>query len=172
MIEFRYTKHAYYAGVINNFLGLRTLAKFDSGAAVSIIGIERFGIEFQEQQFLDFFTRYARNNGIVKRVYSVANGQEIETYPCVMDRLSLDGTDIRNFRFGFVISRKSNRFLLGDDFISCCDFNHAIGSSINICKFSHSRYAESAESARSAYINQVVDMYKHEYETCFSHERN
>lgn len=58
MIEFRYTKPAYYAGVINNFFGLRTLAKFDSGAAVSIIGIERFGMEFQEQQFIDFFIKF------------------------------------------------------------------------------------------------------------------
>lgn len=47
MIEFRYTKPAYYAGVINNYFGLRTLAKFDSGAAISIIGIERFGIAYQ-----------------------------------------------------------------------------------------------------------------------------
>lgn len=160
MIEFRYTKHAYYAGVINNSLGLRTLAKFDSGAAISIIGIERFGIAFQEQQFIDFFIQYVQDKGIDKRIYSVANGQEIETYPCIMDKISIDGTDIQNFQFGLVISQKSNRFLMGDDFISCCDFNHGIGGSIYISKFSYSKYAKSAENTKFAHINHIIDRYR------------
>lgn len=167
MIEFRYTKPAYYAGVINNYFGLRTLAKFDSGAAISIIGIERFGIAYQERHFIEFFIKYMQDNDISKRIYSVANGQEIETYPCIMDKIYLDGTDIYNFRFGFVTSKRSNRFLIGDDFISCCDFSHAIGGSINIRNFSHSKYAGSVESTRSADLNQIVDMYKRKYNFYF-----
>ena len=112
------------------------IANLDSGAAVSIIGLERFGRELQEQSFLDFFLKYVQDKHIDKKVYTAANGLEIETYPCVIDKISLDGAEIFKFRFGLVLAQKSNRFLLGDDFISCCAFEHTIGGSIMISTFS------------------------------------
>lgn len=158
-MEFVYKKPAYYAGVINNSLGLRTLAKFDTGAAVSIIGLERFGRELQEQSFLNFFLNYARDKRIDKKVYTAANGLEIETYPCVIDKISLDGAEIFKFRFGLVLAQKSNRFLLEYDFISCCAFEHTIGGSIVIRTFSQTKYAASAPSAERVDLTAVLQEY-------------
>lgn len=160
LIEFVYKKPAYYAGVINNSFGLRTLAKFDSGAAISIIGLERFGRELQDKLFLDFFDKYIKDNGIDKKVYTAANGQEIETYPCTIDKISLDGTDIINFRFGLVLTQKSNRFLLGDDFISCCEFQHMIGGSILVNDFSQSRYEAYTSKTKLADLTAIFSNYK------------
>lgn len=160
LIEFVYKKPAYYAGVINNSLGLRTLAKFDSGAAISIIGLERLGRELQDKSFLNFFIKYTQDNGIDKKVYTVANGQEIETYPCMIDKISLDGTDILNFRFGLVLTQKSNRFLLGDDFISCCAFQHTIGGSITITDFSQSRYMNTTSNTEPADLMAIFSDYR------------
>ncbi|MBD5452066.1 MAG: hypothetical protein HDR25_05450 [Lachnospiraceae bacterium] len=163
MIEFVYKKPAYYAGVINNSLGLRTLAKFDSGAAISIIGLERFGRELQDKLFIDFFMKYTKDKGIDKKVYTAANEQAIETYPCMIDKISLDGTDITNFRFGLVLTQKSNRFLLGDDFISCCEFAHKIGGSISINNFSQSRYEASVSNTKLANLTAILSNYKKQH---------
>lgn len=163
MIEFAYKKPAYYAGVINNSLGLRTLAKFDSGAAISIIGLERFGRELQDKLFVDFFINYTKDNSIDKKVYTAANEQEIETYPCMIDKISLNGTDIINFRFGLVLTQKSNRFLLGDDFISCCEFQHMIGGPILINNFSQSRYESSVSNTKLANLTVILSDYKKQH---------
>lgn len=161
MIEFRYKKPAYYVGVINNLFGLRTLAKFDSGAAISIIGLERFGIELQNKMFLDFFVKYALDNGINKEIYTAANEQKIEVYPCVIDDISLDGEIVLNFRFGLVSEQKSNRFLLGDDFVSCCDFRHSIGSSIVVDNFSQSRYdMNMTDNTKRVNLNIVLSEFR------------
>ncbi len=140
MIKFSYGKATYYAGAINNSLGLRTLAKFDSGASVSIIGLARFDKRINNIRFMEEFVKYAQKHKVVKEEYTVANGQTIATYPCIMNSISVDGTIINNFMFRIILDGKVNKFLIGDDFISCCKFDHEIGGAIEISEFSQSRY--------------------------------
>lgn len=140
MIKFSYGKATYYAGAINNRLGLRTLAKFDSGASVSIIGLARFDNRINNIRFIEEFEKYAQRHKVVEEEYTVANGEKIATYPCIMNLISVDGTVISNFMFRIILDGKANKFLIGDDFISCCKFNHEIGGAIEISEFSQSRY--------------------------------
>lgn len=130
----------YYTGAINNSMGVRTLAKFDSGASVSIIGLARFGTKINNERFIEEFLKYTKRHKINSEKYTVANGQSIITYPCIIDSISLDGIIISNFMFRIILDKEANRFLIGDDFISCCKFTHEIGGAIEISEFSQSRY--------------------------------
>ena len=50
-----------------------------------------------------------------------ASGQEIVCYPIVLDKVSLDGTELEKFPLYFATNIERKHSLIGLDFLNCCE---------------------------------------------------
>lgn len=142
MINFRYIKHAYYTPFYDAVANFSKVAKLDTGAALSVLGAASVCSKIDVLLFCDKVKQRAAELQVEQKYLTAANGSQFEIIPCRLQNVYLDRTLIQEFKFGLYLNPNSNTFLLGDDFLSCCEFNHTIGGPIQITDFSVDRYKQ------------------------------
>ena len=145
MIKVRYHSDAMCYTLTINDLGIGDVSrfpiKFDTGATSTVIGI------------YTLFNRISPNNiqklkdgfekaGIQPRDFSSATGHQLLGYPCKVHGVDVSGHILEDFYFHLVLDTKRKLSLLGNDFISCCNFKHEIDSNILIEDYDLKSYSE------------------------------
>ena len=114
--------------------GISLNMKFDTGAVRTVISIWSL---FQHLSIntINRLKEGFENAGIKSKEFSSASGNELKGYPCVIHNAKLNGVVIKDFCFYLILDTRRKIALIGDDFVSCCDFHHIIDGDIVIDSF-------------------------------------
>lgn len=125
MILFNYFKAGYYCTVYDTDIKIKSLAKFDTGASKTLVSINSLNSRLVTKEFIEYLKAGIQRRKIVASELIAANNGIIEVYPCFMNNVSLGQYIVHKFYCWICLDDISNqKFLIGDDFISCCeDFN-------------------------------------------------
>ena len=110
---------------------------FDSGAICPVVGVNNFfdkGADIENRAILENILKeeISRQNISPRPIpLKAANSQEVETYPCICNGVSIENTAELDFYFDISFEDISIP-LLGSSFIDDCAYNHAINGNVNI----------------------------------------
>ena len=122
LIRVRYNEKSSCFSVRLFGLGDKIIAcKFDTGAVATIITTKRLGVSNEQLELLKNY--YEKTKIEPKKFYSATNG-EMQGYPVMVANIKIGNVMIDKFYYYIVLSNDLDKALLGDDFISCCTFNH------------------------------------------------
>lgn len=159
LINFNYKKFAYVAGIVNDDYGLCALGKLDTGAVKTLIYLRTFEDTICNKEFIKYFKNIAARQKIEDKEFTTANNVNVTAYPCSIDYIIMGDVMIKGFRFYLVIEPEANKVLIGDDFLSCCQFKHTIGGPIIIEQFDDSRYAMNTRKIEAINFNEAVNQF-------------
>lgn len=145
MIKFRYNKasrsYIVRLDMQKNDKDL-VLMKFDTGASDTIITTGALGLDSIQA---DILLRSIQDGKLKGNEFSSASGDSFIGYPCYCDNLKIGDVQIKRFHYYIVFNDKP-KALLGDDFISCCTFNHGFKSDIVVTAFNSEEYGRQCVS--------------------------
>lgn len=151
----RYTLRLRNLSIGNNSL---ITIKFDTGAINTVIGIRtlfKYMSINDKTKLLNAF----ENSGIESEPFHSASGDELIGYPCIVHNVEISGEKVKNFCFYLIINTDRPIALLGDDFISCCDFSHNKHEDIIINDFDdraiYSKFLK--KSSRVLELDEIVN---------------
>ncbi len=116
--------------------------KFDTGAANTVISIEKISGDLTDEQ-LKKIKDYITSRGICPKEFKSASGHPFYAYPAYMTNIVIGSHLFNTFFYYIIVDRlHDNRklALLGDDFIDCCGFSREPHGNIIINKFDFSTY--------------------------------
>ena len=138
MIRVRYNKELsiYTLRLDNLDFGDGTVItmKFDTGAVNTVIGLRTL-FKYLSKKELDTLLSMFEASDIEKVRFNSASGGELWGYPCVVHNVEISNAVIENFCFYVITNTNREVALLGDDFISCCNFRHEQDGDIIITDF-------------------------------------
>lgn len=108
--------------------------KFDTGAVNTVIGV-RVLFEYLSKNDLSTLIKSFEASSIEKQCFKSASGNDLSGYPCVVHNIEISGEHFDNFCFYLIVNSTRRIALLGDDFISHCDFKHNKQQDIIISDF-------------------------------------
>lgn len=114
--------------------GTAIFMKFDTGAVNTVIGLRTL-FKYLSKNNLDKLLNMFEISGIHKEKFNSASGDALYGYPCVLHDVEVSGIRIKNFCFYIIVNDKRTLSLLGNDFISFCDFSHKKGEDIIITNY-------------------------------------
>lgn len=160
MIKVKYNKQlSIYMLRLDNFsLGDTDtiFLKFDTGAINTVIGI-RVLFEYLSKNDFNKLLEALKESGIEAESFKSASGNELLGYPCVVHNVEISGEHFENFCFYLIINSDRNIALLGDDFISHCDFKHKKQGDIIISDFEDaSMYESFRRGSKVLELNEIV----------------
>lgn len=119
---------------VRGFSGIDRLFQFDTGASVSLIGLDTV-CESPESQnrLLKILEEEIKEQDIQKDAVSAqtVTNEEVTVYPCVCRGIRIQGTAPIDFYFHIYLG-KIRLPLIGFDYIDDCMFHHNINGDTNI----------------------------------------
>ena len=122
----------------------RTHIKVDTGAVITIISLKALYPNVDDntlKKYRETLLSKHRDKLLCPSPKS-ASGHDIECIPCIAKNVILHRTMIDEFYYYVALNVETEKLLLGDDFLSCCKFEHAIKSDIEIMEFDIERYKQ------------------------------
>ena len=109
---------------------------FDTGAICPVVGVNNFFDDEdakERRELEDILNEEIINQNVKCRPapLKAANRQEVKTYPCVCNGISIERADVTDFYFDISFDDISVP-LLGSSFIDDCAYNHTINGNVNI----------------------------------------
>lgn len=156
MINIKYNQKS--ACYIVEFSGLGdriVTGKFDTGAVATIITTRKLGLTDRQLDLLK--KHFDRTVERPKSFHSATNG-EMKGYLVKARDVMLYKTCLKDFYYYLVLDNNLNKALLGDDFISCCTFNHRPQGDIVITTIDTASYSAfyKADNAKCFDISEIL----------------
>lgn len=133
----------------NGFFGIPIIGnissfaiKFDTGAANTVVSIEKITGNLSDRQLSDV-RRFIEGKRISPKEFRSASGHSFSAYPAYLSDVIIGNCQFDRFYYYLVAEPLyDNRkiALLGDDFIDCCGFSREPHGDILIKEFDFSRY--------------------------------
>lgn len=155
-IKMRYTLMFKNLGIGD---GTAIFMKFDTGAVNTVIGLRTL-FKYLSKNNLDNLISMFESSGIHKERFNSASGDELYGYPCILHDVEISGTSIKNFCFYIIVNDKRTLSLLGNDFISFCDFSHKEGGDIIITKYNDTEAYRSFMNKSKSKVLQLDEIVK------------
>ena len=95
--------------------------KFDTGAVATIINSKKLGLTDEQVERLK---EHFEKSGIKPEKFYSATDGKMYGYPVRAENVMLYSTVLKSFYYYLILDNSLDKALLGDDFISCCTFNH------------------------------------------------
>lgn len=147
MIAFKHV-YNYYIAPLKGLTSIETeessvLLKFDTGAAKTVISIGKLAGEIIPEEKLSnkLKTLLSKRPSITQVTFESASGNTITGIKACAKSVKLDGVLIPTFCY-YLVFDVGKKALLGDDFISKCDFKHSKDGDICITSFDRDAYEE------------------------------
>ena len=141
MINIRYAgKESYYTVRLSGLNDDIITGKFDTGAVATIITSKKLGLSDEQVERL---REYFAKSGIEPENFYSATDGKMGGYLVKAENVMLYGTVLKKFYYYLILDNSLDKALLGDDFISCCTFNHQPKSDIIITAINMDMYASS-----------------------------
>lgn len=118
------------------------LLKFDTGAVATVISIRELFNDISDSQ-IEAFQELFDNAGIVSQSFRSATGHEMRGYPCVLKNVKLSDESFEWFPFYLITNTDRKVALIGNDFITHCDFDHKADEDILLHRCDNQRLKES-----------------------------
>jgi len=166
LIKAHYRQSAYYFRLkkINPNTDDVIPLKFDTGAVNTVISLNTLlankgiDVESDEAKLLKENFRTSLRPDISKKIFYSASGNDMIGFLCHSKNVKLSGYEVKNFYYYMVYNIDKQIALLGDDFISCCHFNHESNSDIVITYFNSTLY-ESKCKRTSLDTDEVFEIF-------------
>ncbi len=108
------------SGGITNRDAVMVSMKVDTGSPYTIISLETRYPGLSDEKVKEFREKISKTK--VKSITpKSASGQEIVCYPIVLDKVSLDGTELEKFPLYLATNIERKLSLIGLDFLNCCE---------------------------------------------------
>ncbi len=141
MINIRYAeKESYYTVRLSGLNDDIITGKFDTGAVATIITSKKLGLSDEQVEHLK---EYFEKSGIVPEAFYSATNEKMGGYLVRAENVMLYSTILKDFYYYLILDNTLDKALLGDDFISCCTFNHQPKSDIIITTIDMNMYSAS-----------------------------
>lgn len=121
--------------------------KFDTGASNTVISLRVLTDNDDAERII---RQYCSRQHIGIKTFYSATGHPMEGIPIKVANVSISGNQWRVFYYHLILNVKNNVALLGDDFISSCEFRHTRKGSIIVSDF----YSEDYEDLWKNYVLQ------------------
>lgn len=149
MVNIRYLeKESYYTVRLSGLNDDIISGKFDTGAVATIITSKKLGLKDEQVEHLK---EYFEKSGIEPEKFYSATDGKMYGYPVQADNVMLYNTVLKRFYYYLILDNRLDKALLGDDFISCCTFNHQPKGDIIITTINMELYS----SSYSGRVNSV-----------------
>ncbi len=132
--------------------------KFDTGAANTVISVEKISGDLTDEQ-LKKIKDYITSQNIHSKEFKSASGHTFNAYPSYMTDITIGSHLFNRFFYYIVIDRlfdDRKLALLGDDFIDCCGFSREPHGNIIIDKFDFSAYRSNGNMISTDEILSMV----------------
>lgn len=141
LINIRYTeKESYYMIRLSGLNDDIITGKFDTGAVVTIITSKKLGLTDEQVERLKI---HFDKSGIEPEIFYSATDGKMKGYLVKAENVMLYGTMLKRFYYYLILDNSLDKALLGDDFISCCTFNHQTKRDIIITAIDMELYSQS-----------------------------
>lgn len=122
-------------------------AKFDTGAVSTIVSLGAISknTTFTSDKIESLREKLKNKCSDVKKFRS-ATGHTIEGFLTYQENVKLSNLNIPRFYYYLTLQNNIKKFLIGDDFIAFCKFNHDKKSDIIISEFYYDDYIENIET--------------------------
>lgn len=140
MIKIHYGNSAYHIKLLNLINNKVTVFKFDTGAINTIISFEALvdGKMLKQIDKQNFMNSLRKN--IPTKDFRSASGNYMKGFLCKATDVKIGDAILSKFYYYLVFNINHKIALLGDDFISCCNFIHESNSDIIINDFDDDNY--------------------------------
>lgn len=141
----RYTGKAYIlsaSDISNNKDNIIML--FDTGAMKTVIPLSLLTDKILNDNDRNLFKNGIRNN-VPKETFRSVAGYAIEGYLCKAENVIISGKFFKVFYYYVIVDELCKSALIGDDFISCCKFEHLVNGDIEISDFDEKEYISKHE---------------------------
>ena len=115
---------------------LKAAMAFDTGAVCTVLSVEALTSELVDKETLC----HKLDQKARRRRFLSASGTEMHGYLVCAESMSLSDYPIDKFYYYLIVDVDDVVALLGDDFISCCDFHHQKKEDISIVDFDKHLY--------------------------------
>lgn len=138
MIKVHYGRSTYYTK-LRNLTDNVIIIKFDTGAVNTVISLEALtnNKNIDKNKLIKQL-----ENSKKSHIFKSASGNDMIGYLCNASNVKISGVNIKDFYYYLIVNTEQSLALLGDDFISCCSFNHSINSDIIINAFNDKLYKD------------------------------
>lgn len=159
MIKAIYNNSAYYIP-ISNLRGNKKeylAIKFDTGAVNTVLSFSALvgNLKFLGISEDKFEEQIKKKVGIITKDFKAANGKTMLGYLCCSQDVIIDGYKFDKFYYYLIFNIERKLALLGDDFISCCNFEHKVNSNIEITHFDTNHYKINEDKEKNC-ISEVI----------------
>ena len=145
----------YQISLVNVYGKAGIVAFFDTGAVSTIISVESLAGEDIDKEKL---ASELRKTGKEQVFYS-ASGNEMHGYLVCAPDVSISGMKIKQFYYYLIVDVDDNLALLGNDFISYCNFTHKQEDDIMVSSFDYEKYCLHYEAkGRCGNINEILEL--------------
>ena len=141
MIKAYHSRASYYLKLknLNSYNNNIIAIKFDTGAVNTIISLEALcGSKACNKQKIIQYVQGCGN--LHTKNFKSASGNNMTGVLCHAKNVKLSGCNIEDFYYYLIINVNESIALLGDDFISYCNFTHQVGKDIDIVGFDRENY--------------------------------
>lgn len=135
---------------------------FDTGAMKTVIPLNLLTDKRLNENDRNLFKNRIRNN-IPKETFRSVSGYAIEGYLCKAENVIISGSLFKVFYYYLIVDELCKSALIGDDFISCCKFEHLVNGNVEISGFDekeyvgkHEQYALTSEEILAALSQDAI----------------
>ncbi len=161
MIKVSHIKNSYVIITKNLVPDNRMAAmKFDTGASITIISLETLypGLSEAELEVCRNNLREKFRDKMLNPAPKSASGHELECIPSYKENVIMSSEKIDKLFYYIALNVGTNKILLGDDFISCCEFSHDIDGDIIINYFDENRYKKKVNEKLHMNVNEIMEI--------------
>jgi hypothetical protein len=131
--------------------------KFDTGAINTVISLKR--MVCGKEYYIKRINKYIADRGnVIRKIFFSASGHELIGYLCKASFVEISGSMVNVFYYYLILDGERDISLLGNDFISACDFNHKRLQSIRIDYFDEKAYVENFENQGVLTLDELSDI--------------
>lgn len=143
---------SYYACIVSGISESGDIAKFDTGAAHTMITPNiLYNRVLSAEEMCNLKSNLEERHSDVSLELESASGHKTKCYLFRLRNIIISGVELKEFYF-FLAPQENSKFLIGDDFISKTTFRHEINSDIIISEFDHDGYVK--------YFKSYIDILK------------
>ena len=117
-----YFNHTYSVMVRNISPNTALSMKFDTGSVATVISVDALKVNVRKDRFISLLNE----RDVPVRIFHSASGNELMGYPVVAENVLISGQAIESFYYYLIVNVDYSISLLGDDFISSCEYAHII----------------------------------------------
>lgn len=140
----RYTENAHHIRTQNlRPDGSALYMKFDTGAMNTVISIWALT---SDVGLAGSVIERLRQRDFKSRVFQSASGNAMTGYRTRAENVCLSGFFVPVFYYYLLIDVKTNAALLGDDFLSCCDYHHTAKGDIEVIAWHEELYGDTEKT--------------------------